>query len=556
MPTFCRYRLGVLAAMVTLVTAPAAADVAHMVVGVYGTRNVPRGGRAIIEVSQGWFDVYPYTSTVGDSRLRAPGHKFTNNRSVRLFTTGEHPEPLTGHRVVGVCDISGDTFRLVYRPNDCTHSSRLTIKTPGTGTQLIGETVSGASLVIDPVIKNLPPGVTVGIRCGHVDNCWAGGTRYPGKIYAPNGGRQIFLDFRISTTAPLGSHVMTLVLEPVGAPRKEIAIPLRITTLSPVTLSTPTSAPPIPSLSLWESTMVRLGAKWCNLSNPTQKMSFGVDSQVWYYDGAEVYFKIANYTRNAAWNACALNIASQYRDYVIGARGKVAGYKVFTSGLAMAYRHTGDPSYLQAVELLALNGLYADGGFVRDDGIRETAYALRAMVDYEKLTGIRPPNMERAASLILGMFDQLFVSNTYIYQQTFMNGLGMRALIEYWELTRDRRVPRAIKTGLDWIWANCRDPITNWFYSNPDPIGPRCDWGCKDPSTTYRGATDLINLTAPAYAWYWSITNDTTYRTRADILFTTALERDFSYSGKVFSQNYTWSFDHVRWRSLLSGTSR
>lgn len=553
MPIFGWHRLALLFVVVTLVTIPSAAEVQHMIVGVYGPQNVTRGSRATIEISQGWFDLFDYTPMLSSNRLSAPGHDFTNNLSSRVFTSGSHPEPLTSNRVVAICDIVGETFRVVYRPSACSGSARLGLRSLGSGTQKIGNWQSGAAVVIDPVIAGLPSGVTATITCGSTLNCWPGGTRYPGKIFYFNGGQSIYLDLAISPTAPAGSYVMTLTLDPQNGDLKRVNIPLRITALSRVTLLTPTNSPAIPSLSQWESNMTRLAARWCDISNPTARMAFGVESQVWYYDGAQVYFDIADYTRNSAWNACGFNIASQYRDYVINARGGIPGFRVFTAGLSTAYRLTGDPSYLTAVEMLALNGPFSDGGFVRDDGIRETAYALRAMIDYEKLTGIRSPNMDRSVSLLLGMFDQLFVSNTFVYQQTFMNGLGMRALIEYWELTNDARIPRAIKTGLDWIWANCRDPISNWLHTNPEPLGARCDWGCKGTSPA---ATDLINLTAPAYAWYWSVTNSSTYRARADELFARAMDRTPSHSGKVFSQNYTWSFQHVRWRSLLSGTVR
>lgn len=553
MPPFRGHHFCVLLAVVTCVTTPAAAQPTHMVVGVYGPRNVTRGSRAIIEVSHGWFNLQTYTPRLTDNRLAVSAQPLANNALRRVFASVAHPYPLSSDRMVIVCDASGSTFRLTYQPQACTNSYRLTLRSTGAGTLMIGNRVPGAHIPIDPVIKDLPSGVSATIICGNRVNCFPGGTRYPGKIYDYNGnGERIFLDLDISPSTPTGSYVLKLQLEP-GDEKKEVEIPLRVNSLAAIPLKAPTSAPAIPSISQWENTMLRLAAKWCNLSNPTAKMAFGVDSQVWYYDGAQVYFDIADYTKNSAWNACGLNIAAQYRDYAINGKGKVPGYRVFTAGLSTAFRMTGDPSYLAAVEMLALNGLYAQGGNVRDDGIRETAYALRAMVDYEKLTGNRSPHMDRTVSILLGMFDQLFVSDTYVYQQTFMNGIGMRALIEYWELTKDSRVPRAVKTGLDWIWANARDPISNWLYTNPDPIGPRCDWGCKG---TTEAATDLINLTAPAYAWYWSITGSATERARADELFARALDRDISYSGKVFSQNYTWSFQHVRWRSLLSGNVR
>jgi hypothetical protein len=549
MPNFFWHRKALALAAVTFVTVPLAAETKHMVVGVFGTRNVTRGSRAIIEVNQGWFDIFDYVPLISSNRLRAPGHNFTNDVATRVFTTGSHPFPLTTNRLVAACDISGDSFTVTFRPNNCSSTTRLTLTSPGFGQHRVGVWKYGASTVIDPVIQGLPTGVTASIRCGQSE-CRAGGTLYPGKVYYPNGGTQVFVDFDVSSSAPVGSYVFTLILEPVGGDRKEVQIPLRVSNLSPVRIRRPTSAPPIPSLSQWESTMVTLARKWCDPANPTATMSFGVETQVWYYDGAQVYFDVANYTGNPAWNACGLNIASQYRNYVLNASGRVPGFRVFTAGLSTAYHMTGDPSYLRAVEAIALGGLYSHGGFVRDDGIRETGYILRAMLDYEKLTGQRHPNLEKSATLIIGMVDQLFVSNTFIYQQIFMDGIGLRALIEYWELTGDPRVPRAVKTGLDWIWANARDPISNWLYTNPEALGPRCDWGCKNPNT------DLINLSAPAFAWYWSVTGDTTILPRADELFARALDRDISYSGKIFSQNYTWSFQHVRWRSLLSAASR
>ncbi len=520
-----------------------------MVLGVYGTKNVTRPSQARIEIAQGWYDVYDYTASSSTNRLTAPGHNFTKDLGTRVFTTGEHPYPLTGNRFAAVCDISGSSFKVVFRPGGCGGTKRMDITSTGYGENKIGVLKSGKPVVISKTIAGMPAGVTAEIWCG-TRLCTDGGTRYPGKVYHSSGGNQFYLELKISSTAALGSHILKLRLEPEGDEPKDVSIPLTIATLPTVALKTPTSAPAIPTLSTWENNMTKLAAKWCNTKSPTAKMSFGTESQVWFYDGAQVYFDVAEYTKNTAWNACGLNIARQYRDYVRGLDGKVPGWRAFTSGLSTAYRMTGDPKYLDAVRLIALNGIYASGGFVRTDGTRETAYILRAMVDYEKLTGIRPPAMDDAAARMLGIFDQHFVSGTFIYQQIYMDGLAMRSLIEYWELTRDPRVPPAIKTALNWIWANGWQESSRKMYLNPEPLGPRCDWGCQYPDT------ELINLSAAAWAWYWSITGDTTARTRADELFTRALATDISYSGKIFSQNYTWSFQHVKWRSLLSGANR
>ena len=78
---------------------------------------------------------------------------------------------------------------------------------------------------------------------------------------------------------------------------------------------------------------------------------------------------------------------------------------------------------------------------------------------------------------------------------------------------------------------------------NTDPAGPTCSVSCQ------KYMPDLTNLVAPAYAWYWRFSDDDKYRKEADEMFEHALDTNIGYSGKIFSQNYRWSFDYVRWRS-------
>jgi hypothetical protein len=63
--------------------------------------------------------------------------------------------------------------------------------------------------------------------------------------------------------------------------------------------------------------------------------------------------------------------------------------------------------------------------------------------------------------------------------------------------------------------------------------------------------TELNNLVAPAYAWYWSKTGDDTYLNEGDLLFSHTFDNPAAYawSGKQFSQIFKWSFDYVNWRS-------
>lgn len=94
--------------------------------------------------------------------------------------------------------------------------------------------------------------------------------------------------------------------------------------------------------------------------------------------------------------------------------------------------------------------------------------------------------------------------------------------------------------------------MLNWTFSkgwngaqlvyNPEPAGPRCSAGCQSYYS------DVINLVVPAFAWYFSVTKDLEVGRQGDEMFSHSLDRDISYSGKIFAQNYRWSFDFVRWR--------
>ncbi|MDQ2710937.1 MAG: hypothetical protein M3Y24_01675 [Acidobacteriota bacterium] len=84
-----------------------------------------------------------------------------------------------------------------------------------------------------------------------------------------------------------------------------------------------------PGYKIWSENMIALGHKWCD----NQKTyGFGWEADVWYYDGARIYFQIADYTHDTSWNNCALHIAQQYRAYVLQIRGKFLDGGSFLAG--------------------------------------------------------------------------------------------------------------------------------------------------------------------------------------------------------------------------------
>jgi len=140
----------------------------------------------------------------------------------------------------------------------------------------------------------------------------------------------------------------------------------------------------------------------------------------------------------------------------------------------------------------------------------------------------------------------------------------MESLIDYYELdlaegnTPDPRIPLEIKKTLDWLATNAYIPSRHTmvynFYDLP-----------RDPNLVggalFEG-TELNDLVAPAYAWYWSLTGDPASLTTGDDLFNHVFDsasfhnpggylgNGWTWSIKEFNQIYKWSFDFVNWRTL------
>ncbi len=174
---------------------------------------------------------------------------------------------------------------------------------------------------------------------------------------------------------------------------------------------------------------------------------------------------------------------------------------------------------------------------------------------------------QRTADLLLGILDQAYNLNFSNANQQgfdihpFTLGLVMEALINYYELDRaeghvpDARIPLEIRKVLDWWQATQHIATTHALaYQVYDlPMDPTLVSG------TLYGATELNDLVAPAYAWYWSKTGNSTYRVAGDDLFNhvfdsagsagTLVGGGWTYSVKEFNQVYKWSFDFVRWRT-------
>jgi len=375
-----------------------------------------------------------------------------------------------------------------------------------------------------------------------------------------------------AATTPTGSFTLN-VTAVSGGVSKSVTYLIRVDPVpSALSLVAAPSFSAIPSRSTWEAHMTSYGQTHCNnLQDPLQAADTKLNAS--YYDAERVYYQIAAYTGTAAWNTCAAAAEAAYRDYfVLPNNGAVAGFWNFTKGLRMDYERTGDTTSQNAAFLLSLNAAFASNGAathlkITPAASREVAYAALSYINTEKLGYVRNPKLAEDLDIMLGHFDQWFVSLNYrcpnvasycvsatvgdYYIAPFMVGLTMEALIDYYqEISPDPRIPVAVKTAADWLWTHAWYApyrlfwMDNWI-GNPGSI-PAGYWAPPTPPTT---DADLNLLIAPAYAWLYGMTGNTTYRDEGDQVFAGGVATAFLAGAKQFNQNYKWSFDFVRWRS-------
>ena len=280
-----------------------------------------------------------------------------------------------------------------------------------------------------------------------------------------------------------------------------------------------------------------------------------------YYDAARVYYQIADYTGDSSWTNCESKAEAVYKGYVTESGGVVPGYWNFTTGFLLDVQHTSDATSKQAAVSLSKNAAYCVDGTPLEWSAdparsREVAYCLMSYLNAEALGEPRRARMTQLADQALSHIDQWFVKKTsrqpkdsdvpeatgQYYIQPFMVGLTTQALIRYWEVTKDSRVQPAVKVALDAIWSRAWVAADQAFWYE--------NW-ILDPSMAFparSGAPDLNLLIAPAYAWLYQRTGDTTYRDRGDQIFAGGVKGAYLEGAKQFNQSYMWSFDYVKWR--------
>jgi len=296
------------------------------------------------------------------------------------------------------------------------------------------------------------------------------------------------------------------------------------------------------ALAAWEQHMTVAGKALCD--------SAQADT---YYDSARVYYQIADYTHDTTWNACAKRGVTTYRDgYLAPNNFGAAGWNIFAQGLLMDWQRTNDAASKDALLKLAKNSAFAASYPLEwtapADSSREVAYNVEAKLIAVSLGGSVWGLNEQVEQAFnhLTQWTRLLqgqpsgTKTTYV--RPFMAALTAEALIQWAgaDATKAARVVSALRPLFDAMWVSCWLPDQQTM-AYTDKVAPDGTGG-RDP------AKDLNLLIAPVYAWLYQQTKQPADRDRADQLFIGGATNAFLGQGKMFNQNYRWSFDYLKWR--------
>ena len=295
--------------------------------------------------------------------------------------------------------------------------------------------------------------------------------------------------------------------------------------------------------------MVRFGRIHCDTMSKLRTSGSAeqrLDST--YYDAERVYLQIEKYTSDASWRECAALARTFYRDeLVLPKNGAVTGYWAFTKGLLLDYQLTGDQRSRQAIIDISINGAYAADSTslwktASAVSARDVGYAIMSYVNAEKV-GAHPRRRKEllidqaldhirqwANGSVLFSFAERQSSD---YLKPFFAAITIQALIEANELKPDPRILPAIATILDPLWQRAWLPNAQAFY--------------YESTKPTKGAPDLNLMIAPAYAWMYAKTGERKYLERGNQIFSSGVKHAYLLGIKQFNQNYSWSFDYIKW---------
>lgn len=309
--------------------------------------------------------------------------------------------------------------------------------------------------------------------------------------------------------------------------------------------SSPVAEAPDQTLLRWEENMTEYGQRVCSElagESPSSEKALAAT----YYDGIDVFLRIAEYRHEDKWTQCADRAIAAYRDnYVFPNNGVIPAYWNFTHGLTRHYLQTGDQKSREAVFLIAANAAFSRentqlSSTENNTLSREVAYTIMTYLNAIRLGAQPSPRLQPLVDQALGHLQQWLSDDSgKSPMKPFMVALTGQALIQYFEYHKDPRIPSTLRMTLDGMWRRTWRADEGAFRYQEKSLNPD-DEG---------SAPDLNLLIAPAYMWVGYHENDNEFRSRAEQIFASGVQEAFLGNGKHFNQNYRWSFDFVSWRN-------
>lgn len=267
--------------------------------------------------------------------------------------------------------------------------------------------------------------------------------------------------------------------------------------------------------------------------------------------------------QNTAGPQGSTGVAALYRDYLVSANYNVQGFWDFPHGLYYACKTLGKAQSCSDLHSLA-NGTDGDltwDGRTNGTNIRETSYTLGLRrLDYDAGGSTSTlAQMHQLVDDLLGFIDTTTRgpnSGLQFYDQPFMDGLMAQALIEYYMDPNtgnqsDARIPLALEQLANYMWTYDWLPRGNgqagmFIYNVLDTDHGQLSNG------TGSDLRALNLLVAPLYAWLYSETGNVAYQQEGDVIWdsgvTTSVDNGLDWDGRIFVQEYRWSFEFAKWR--------
>jgi hypothetical protein len=405
--------------------------------------------------------------------------------------------------------------------------------------------------------------------------------------------KEPYIETNVGGTTPPGNYTITITVSGGGGPTQAATWPLHVVPSSApfsgvsLPFGKPSTYPAIPELSTYLSSANTYGVQNCaqdqdgghrtiRPNDPSNLTPVGPSTTygAWFYDGVMVYYNIENLLNNGKnWAQCRDNIKQVYRDSYALVK-PIQTFMMFSQGYYTDYLKTGDTADLALInkfnsEVFApYHGWYVDVSSLQ----REVAYVMKneiyglALEQNVPAYGQSPAFIrDYAKDHILGMIDQICLSQNAQYWENFMTGLQADALIQYYTLSgKDPRIPPALSCLADYLYKNQWQALDAGSFPYD-----KFQWQMK--KNYANGSTScmntLNNLISPLYAWLFMMTGDPTYQVEGDAIFSHGVLFDcaplpsgpsayltfpFGSDGKNFSQQYYLGTNYVDWRRAPS----